>query len=170
MGGFIALRLAARRPDLIKSAVVMGTSADIEEQAETMDQLIEVLEEQGMEPVVEGVLQFMMGDTTLNDPSRAEILASVKELLLSRTKEYADAAWNIAHRKGILDELPGIKVPLLVIAGMEDHTYPPPKSEQIAELVPGAKLVYMEKTGHVHAVENPEAVNRLLEEHLESLK
>jgi len=170
MGGFIALRLAAGRSDLIKSAVVMGSSADIEEQAETMDQLIEVLEEQGMEPVVDGVLQFMMGDTTLNDPSRAEILASVKELLLSRTKEYADAAWNIAHRKGILDELPGIKVPLLVIAGTEDHTYPPPKSEQIAELVPGAKLVYMEKTGHVHALENPEAVNRLLEEHLATIK
>ena len=170
MGGFIALRLAARRPDLIKSAVVMGTSADIEEQADTMDQLIEVLEEHGMEPVVEGVLQFMMGDTTLNDPSREKILSSVKELLLSRTKEYADAAWNIAHRKGILDELPGIKVPLLVIAGTEDHTYPPPKSEQIAKLVPGAQLEYMEKTGHVHAVENPEAVNRLLEVHLAKLK
>ena len=120
--------------------------------------------------MIDGVLQFMMGDTTLTDPSRAGVLAAVTELLSSRTPEYADAAWNIAHRKGILDELPGIRVPLLVIAGTEDHTYPPPKSEQIAALVPGARLEYMQRTGHVHAVENPEAVNRVLEAHLSKLK
>jgi 3-oxoadipate enol-lactonase len=169
MGGFVALRLAARRPDLIRSAVVMGTSADVEEQADSMDQLIAALEEHGMSAVIDGVLQFMMGDTTLNDPSRAEILANVTELLSSRTPEYADAAWNIAHRKGILDELPNITVPLLVVAGTEDHTYPPPKSEQIVALVPGAQLQLMEKTGHVHAVENPEAVHRVLEAHLAGL-
>jgi 3-oxoadipate enol-lactonase len=170
MGGFIALRLAARRPELLRSIVVMGTSADIEEQAEVMDGLVDALEKHGMGAVIDGVLQFMMGDTTLTDPSRAGVLAAVTELLSSRTPEYADAAWNIAHRKGILDELPGIRVPLLVIAGTEDHTYPPPKSEQIVALVPGARLEYMERTGHVHAVENPEAVNRVLEAHLSGLK
>jgi 3-oxoadipate enol-lactonase len=169
MGGFIGLRLAARRPDLVRSAVVMGTSADVEEQAEAMDELIAVVQEQGMEPVLDGVLFFMMGDTTLNDPSRADVLAGVRELLLSRTPEYADAAWHIAHRPAILDELRAITIPLTVVAGTEDHTYPPPKSEQIIAGVPHARLVVMERTGHVHALENPEAVNAVLEEHLAAL-
>ncbi|MFT4010449.1 MAG: alpha/beta hydrolase [Nocardioidaceae bacterium] len=169
MGGFVGLRLAARRPDLIASAVLMGTSADVEEQADGMDQLIEILQTQGMEPVVDGVLQFMMGDTTLTDPSRAEVLAEVTALLRSRTPEYADAAWNIAHRKPVLDELANISVPVLVVAGTEDHTYPPEKSRQIVEGTPGAKLELMERTGHVHALENPEAVNRVLEQHLAAL-
>jgi 3-oxoadipate enol-lactonase len=166
MGGFIGLRLAARRPDLLASAVVMGTSADAEESADEMDGLLAVLAEQGMEPVIDGVLQFMMGDTTLTDPSRAEILAGVRALLLSRTPEYADSVWHIAHRTSILDELADITIPLTVVAGTEDHTYPPPKSEQIAAGVPHARLVRMERTGHVHALENPEAVNAVLEEHL----
>lgn len=166
MGGFVALRLASRRPDLLSSAVVMGTSADVEEAVESMDELGEILRHQGMGPVLDAVLQFMMSDTTLHDPSRAGVLADVKALLISRTPEYADAVWNIAHRKGILDELSGIRIPLLVVAGTEDHTYPPPKSRQIAELVPGARLEVLERTGHVHALENPEAVNRLLEAHL----
>ena len=34
MGGFVALRLAARHPDLVRSAVVAGSSADVEEQTE----------------------------------------------------------------------------------------------------------------------------------------
>jgi 3-oxoadipate enol-lactonase len=169
MGGFIGLRLAARRPDLIRSAVVMGTSADVEEQAEAMDGLIAALQEHGMEPVLDGVLQFMMGDTTLTDPSRADVLAEVRALLQSRTPEYADAAWHIAHRPGILDELKDIKIPLTVVAGTEDHTYPPHKSEQIVANVPHAKLVIMDKTGHVHALENPGAVNAVLEEHLAAL-
>ena len=169
MGGFVGLRLAARRPDLLRSAVVMGTSADAEEAAETMDELGGVLAQQGMEPVLDGALQFMMGDTTLNDPKRADVLAEVTALLRSRTPEYADALWHIAHRDSILDELPAITVPLVVVAGTEDHTYPPPKSEQIAELVPHARLEYMPETGHVHALENPGPVTALLEEHLASL-
>ena len=70
------------------------------------------------------------GATTLTDPSRADVLAGVRELLLSRGPEYADAAWNIAHRPGVLDELVNIKVPVVVVAGTEDATYPPEKSEQ----------------------------------------
>lgn len=169
MGGFVGLRLAARHPELLRSAVVMGTSADLEEAAEQMDGLFSLFAEQGMGPVLDGVLEFMMGTTTLTDPSRAEVLAEVRAVLLSRTPEYADAGWHIAHRDSILDELPGITVPLLVVAGTEDHTYPPAKSEQIHTLVPHSRLEYMPRTGHVHALENPEAVNALLEAHLAEL-
>ena len=169
MGGFIALRLAARRPDLIRSIVVMGSSADAEEQTEAMDGLIEIVEAQGLEPVVDAVLHFMLGDTTLNDPSRAPILAKVRAMLLSRTPDYANSVWHIAHRKGVLDEIGKIAAPTLIVAGTEDHTYPPEKSEQMAAMIPGARLIRMEKTGHVHAVENPEAVNAALKEHLEAL-
>lgn len=169
MGGFVGLRLAARRPELLASAVLMGTSADVEEQADAMDGLVEVLAEQGIEPVLDGVLHFMMGDTTLTDPSRAAVLAEVTALLRSRTPEYADAAWNIAHRRSVLDELGSISVPVHVVAGTEDHTYPPPKSQQIVDAVPGATLELMERTGHVHAIENPLAVVEVLERHLAAL-
>ncbi len=169
MGGFIALRLAARRPELLRSAVVMGSSADAEDAVAEMDGLVEALAAHGMEPVLDGVLQFMLGDTTLNDPERAEVLAGVRALLMTRGPEYADAAWHIPHRRGVLDELGGITVPVLVVAGAEDHTYPVAKSEQMAELIPGARLVVVERAGHVLALEHPEAVNAVLEEHLASL-
>lgn len=169
MGGFVGLRLAARRPELIASAVLMGTSADAEEQAEEMDALVDVLAQQGIEPVLDGVLHFMMGDTTLTDPSRADVLHEVTTLLRSRGPEYADAAWNIAHRTPVLDEIGAIAAPVLVVAGAEDHTYPPHKSQQIVDAVPSATFELMERTGHVHAMENPDAVVEVLERHLSSL-
>lgn len=40
----------------------------------------------------------------------------------------------------------------------------------MAALIPGARMILMERTGHVHAVENPQAVNAALQEHLDALK
>ncbi|MDC3402195.1 alpha/beta hydrolase [Alphaproteobacteria bacterium] len=166
MGGFIGLRLAARRPDLIASAVILGSSADAEVSVEAMDAVTEVIEQNGVSPVVDDVLYFMLGDTTLNDPARAPIMERVTKMLESRTADYANAVWNIAHRKPVNDELAKIKVPVWVVAGSEDHTYPPDHSQRIADGIKNSKYVLMEKTGHVHAVERPDAVNQLLSEHL----
>jgi 3-oxoadipate enol-lactonase len=171
MGGFIGLRLAARRPDLLRSAVVMGTSADAEdpEQSQEMDEAGAELAANGMAPIVDQVLEAMMGTTTLTDPARAQVLEGVKRMLVSRTPEYADALWHISHREGILDELGKIEVPVTVIAGAEDATYPPEKSQQIAAGIPHARFELMERAGHVHALENPVAVNALLADHLAEL-
>jgi 3-oxoadipate enol-lactonase len=62
----------------VRSLVILGMSADVEEQAEGMDALAAVVAEQGIEPVIDGVLYFMLGDTSLNDPSRADVLASAR--------------------------------------------------------------------------------------------
>jgi pimeloyl-ACP methyl ester carboxylesterase len=83
---------------------------------------------------------------------------------------HPDLLRSLAHRPAILDELRNITVPLTIVAGTEDHTYPPPKSEQIAERVPHAELVVMKRTGHVHALENPIAVNAVLADHLMALR
>ena len=166
MGGFIGLRLAARRPDLIASAVIMGSSADAEVSVEAMDAVTEAIEQNGVAPVVEDVLYFMLGDTTLNSPDRASIRERVTEMLESRTPDYANSVWNIAHRKSVTDELANISVPVLVVAGDEDHTYPPDHSQRIVDGIADAKYELMTQTGHVHAVERPEAVNALLKTHL----
>ncbi|MEC7595258.1 MAG: alpha/beta hydrolase, partial [Pseudomonadota bacterium] len=166
MGGFVGLRLAARRPDLIASAVIMGSSADAEVSVEAMDAVTEAIEQNGVAPVVEDVLYFMLGDTTLNSPDRASIRERVTEMLESRTPDYANSVWNIAHRKPVTDELANINVPVLVVAGDEDHTYPPDHSQRIVDGIADAKYELMTQTGHVHAVERPDAVNALLKTHL----
>lgn len=170
MGGFIALRLAARYPGLIRSIVAMGTSADTEEHTEAMDSVGELIARQGTSAVVEEVLPYMVGETTLNDPSRASVLAFARQTILEQGPESADALWHISHRKSILDELPQISCPTLLIAGTEDYSYPPEKSEQIKARITNAKIEYMEKTGHVHAIENPDAVIRSLEHHLAEIQ
>lgn len=166
MGGFIAMRLAARRPDLLSSAVVIGSSAAAEEHVAEMDRLIDLLREQGMAAIIDPLMEFSVGDTTLTDPSRAEVLDRVRTHFLSRGPADADAAWHVPHRDAVLDELGDIRVPVLVIAGAEDRTYPVEQSGQIADTIPEAKLIIVERAGHLVALERPDAVTAALEEHL----
>ncbi|MDO9409351.1 alpha/beta fold hydrolase [Patulibacter sp.] len=169
MGGFIALRLAARHPELVRSAVVAGSSADVEEQIEAFAPLVEALATDGVAPLLDPVSHIMLGDTSLSDPSRADLLRHVQDDLRGRGPSIADAAHQVVFRDGILDELGSITCPVLVLAGTEDHAYPPPKSRQIAEGVPDATLEVVEAAGHSVCLERPDVVNALIDAHLASL-
>ncbi len=169
MGGFVALRLAARRPDLIRSVIALGTSADVEEHRDEMDRLNRLIAKDGIKPVLNDVLTFMLGKTTLTAPSRRHVLEYAKNVLLANPKDCSFAVTGISHRKSILHELVNIRCPILLVAGTEDFTYPPEKMEQIKNYVPHAEIEYMENTGHVHAIENPDGVVASLKRHMETL-
>lgn len=59
-------------------------------------------------------------------------------------------------------ELSQVRVPTLVLCARDDILTPPHFSEEIARLIPGAKLVLMERGGHACARSMPEEFNRLV--------
>ena len=162
MGGFVALRLAARRPELLSSVVVAGSSGDREQRIDEFDPLVVQLSAGGVSPVLDVVSQIMLGDTTLTDPARAGLLEQARERLAAVGPEIGDAAWQVVHRSSMVDELPSITVPTLVLAGAEDHVYDVGLSRQIVDLVPDAALEVVEGVGHSLALEDPAAINPLL--------
>ncbi len=167
MGGFVALRLAARRPDLVASVVVAGSSADVEGSKAEFEPLVEALGEHGVGPVLDVVTHIMLGDHTMAE--RTELTAAARERLAQLGPQIADAAWQVVQRTAILDELGDCKVPILVIAGAEDHAYPLPKSEQIVAVAPHARLEVIDRVGHSVMLEDPAQANALLREHLAGL-
>lgn len=63
-------------------------------------------------------------------------------------------------------DLSDVEVPTLVIVGEDDQALPPSRARVIAETIPGARLEVIPATGHLSAVENPEAVTALLRDFL----
>lgn len=92
--------------------------------------------------------------------------------LLEQTFRDAAFSWRHADYTGrqypvfdMRDELPGIRVRSLVIAGTAD-TLPPAKAEELSSGLPNATLVVFEQSGHFSQIEQPEAFQKAVLEFL----
>ena len=68
----------------------------------------------------------------------------------------------------VIDSLPGIRVPTLIIVGERDTPFRPP-SEYMAQKIPGARLEVIADAGHISNRDQPAAFNRVLRDFLDSL-
>ncbi len=73
------------------------------------------------------------------------------------------------HHSDERDVLSTIDVPTLVIAGEHDHIVPLHLSQLLVDGIPGARLVIIQRTGHLSNQEQPATYNAQLREFLSSL-
>lgn len=159
MGGFIALRLAARYPELLKGCIVLGSSGELEHKLAEFSPLIDGVTAQGTEPFIDTLMYIMFGDDYLADSSRASERDMWRNYMLQLGPDIARSAHGVIHRTGILDELKDSKVPVLVLAGEQDHAYEVPLSENIANAAANSEMFIIPKAGHSVALEQPQIVN-----------
>lgn len=169
MGGFVGMRLAARRPALIRSLVLMETSADPEPRANVpryrlLGAVGRVFGRLGFRVVSGKVMRIMFGRTFLADPARAEERALWTERLMANHRVGVTRALRgVIERRGILGELGAITAPTLVVVGDEDVATVPEKAERIHAAIAGSRLVVIPGAGHSASVEQPELVTAALE-------
>jgi pimeloyl-ACP methyl ester carboxylesterase len=60
------------------------------------------------------------------------------------------------------DRLPEVKVPVLLVWGREDNLVPVQDADEFERLIPNARKVILEDTGHVAMLERPSAFNDLV--------
>lgn len=169
MGGFIGMRLAARRPELIRSLVLMETSADAEPaenvpRYRALGAIVRALGRVGMRLVMPRVMRIMFGRTFLDDPARE----ADRRLWRARGMEndrlgVTRALRGVIEREPIYPELGKITAPTLVMVGDEDVATVPARAERIRDAIAGARLVVIPGAGHTSSVEQPEFVNAQLE-------
>ncbi|MDX2372777.1 alpha/beta hydrolase [Psychrobacter sp. PP-21] len=162
MGGFIALRLAARRPDLLKGCIVLGSSGELEYKLAEFSPLIDGVEANGTEPFIDTLMYIMFGDDYLADESRSNERERWRDFMTALGPDISRSAHGVIHRKGVLDELKDCKVPLLVLAGEQDHAYEVSLSENIAKAVADSEMFVVSNAGHSVALEQPKIVNEYI--------
>jgi len=167
MGGFVGMRMAARRPDLVKSLMLLETSSDPEpvENLARYRLMIGAVKLLGTWAVKRRIAPIMLGNAILTDASRRADVAKFSDLM-SRRKDIWRAVNGVLSRAPIHSELGRIKTPTLVIVGEEDVATPPAKAEKIVSGIAGAKLVKIPRAGHSSPVEEPAAVTSALTEFL----
>ncbi|TZF82207.1 alpha/beta hydrolase [Pedobacter sp. BS3] len=72
-----------------------------------------------------------------------------------------------AQKQNLSNCLGRIKVPVLLIWGLQDNITPPEVALKFKELLPDARLRFIDKCGHVPMMEQPALFNQYLKEFLE---
>lgn len=169
LGGFIALRLAARRPALVKTVTLMNTGAQREPRSSRIrfSFLALLVKLFGPAPFARIAIKELFGDSTRSDPTKRAMLQEWRSKIRSRPRHIAEAVLGVMKRSEIgVDELRAIQCPTLIIAGEEDTARPTADSEYLAAKIPGSRLVRVPKCGHSSALEAPDAVTSAMMEML----
>ena len=164
MGGFVGLRLAARRPELIKSLVLMETTAQDEPNKLKYWFLNTIVKLMNIKIVTKPVMKIMFSDKFLNDKNKTKEKEKLKKELQSLPKTIVRAVEGVIHRKGVEDELKNIKCPTLIMVGTQDKATVPAKAEFMHSKIANSELKYIEGGGHTGCIEEPEQFNKNLDE------
>jgi pimeloyl-ACP methyl ester carboxylesterase len=169
MGGFVGMRLAVRYPDLIKSLILMETSAD-PEPAENIGRyrlLSFIARWIGIGLVADKVMPIMFGQKFLNDPTRAQIKQEMKQWLNQNHRiGITRAVQGVITRVGIYDDIQRISVPTLIMVGDQDVATVPAKAERMHAQIAGSQLMIIPGAGHTSTIEEPAVVSAALRDFL----
>ncbi|MEQ1501543.1 MAG: alpha/beta fold hydrolase [Myxococcota bacterium] len=165
MGGFVGIRIAARRPELVRSLSLLETAADPEPAANIPKyrRLAWVARLFGVRRwLADRVLAIMCGGSFLADPQNAARVDVLRSMLMENRRSVVKAVAGVLERDGVEGELGRIACPTLVLRGTEDAAITRDRAHRVVEQVAGAQWVEVPGAGHTSTLEAPEAVTAAL--------
>ena len=171
-GGYVGLRLMTRRPELLRSVVLMDTAADDEPPSgrRQYDLLLFVARWFGLKPVINRALSLLMGEPFRKDTARrAEYEGWVSEILSLDRKSTYYFGKAIFYRDSVVDAIRGCSIPTQVIVGELDQPTPPARARQIHEALADSRLDVIAGAGHTSPIERPDEVTAVITRFLEEI-
>jgi pimeloyl-ACP methyl ester carboxylesterase len=171
-GGYVGLRLLLRRPDLIKTMILMDTGADAESKASLRqyNQLLFFVRLVGIKPLLGKVLPLLFGKDFRTDPAHHDAFQSWKTYIggLDRTsiRQFGRAIFDrddVQDALGALDNPP----PTLIMVGAEDIPTPPATAKALQDVIKGSSLITVPNAGHTSPLESPTFVTNAIAQFLD---
>ena len=172
MGGFVGMRLAIRSPELIKSLMLLETTADPEpnENIGRYRRMNFVARWISLSLVATPVMKIMFGRKFLEDSSRAALRVGLRQRILSNHRVgISRAVTGVITRQGVYEHLDRITTPTLIVVGDQDVATGPDTAARLHARIRGSILRIIPGAGHSSSIEEPEAVNAAIDEFLKSL-
>jgi 3-oxoadipate enol-lactonase len=164
LGGMVSMWVAAHAPDRVERLVLCSTSA-LFGPPEIWAERAALVRSGGMETVADTVIARWFTPTFA--AARPDVVADTRAQLVATSAEGYAACCGVIERMDLRADLPGIRVPTLVIAARDDLSTPPEHAQVIAAGIPRARLVVLERGAHLVNVETPDVVTELMLGHLD---
>ncbi|HCX23214.1 MAG: alpha/beta hydrolase [Flammeovirgaceae bacterium] len=159
LGGHVGLIFTLANPDKVNTLILTGSSGLFE------NAMGGSFPRRGSYDYIQERVAY-----TFYDPATAtkDLVDEVFETTKSIPKALRIVAIaKSAQRNNMADDIPNIKVPTLLIWGLNDTITPPYVAHEFDRLIPNTTLRFIDKCCHAPMMERPEEFNVILEEFLE---
>jgi len=162
MGGRVALEIAARAPHRLERLALLDTGFRPARagEAEGRSRLIRIALEEGMASLARHWLPPMLAAHRARDAALMDRLTAMVERATPRLFQRQIGA--LLTRPNAHRGLHAIPCPTAIVVGRLDAWSPLSQHEEMAALIPDARLSVIEEAGHMAPAEQPEAVAEAL--------
>jgi len=173
MGGMVALRMAIKYPELIKSLILIDTSSELEPTDKMLENkaMLIVVKYVGLKPIASRVMSLFFGKDFLKDPKRSAIQKKWKNYFIANNRVgIVKAAKGVLFRKSISNQISKINHPTKIMVGENDLLTDITKADILHSNIENSSLDIIPRAGHMSPVEEPDKVNDIIKEHLLDLQ
>ena len=164
-GGIVAMQFAMKRPERVDAMVLVNTSARLGEPVWSQALCRAAIAElDGMEPLLEGTMTRWFAPEVHRE--RPQVIQFYREIVASTPPMGYAASARSLWQLDLLEGLGQVRCPTLVVAGEKDCTTLPAHHQEIAQRIPGARLVVVKNASHTVPEEQSEEFTRLTVEFL----
>jgi pimeloyl-ACP methyl ester carboxylesterase len=166
MGGYIAFEILRQAPDRVAKLALVNTQArpDTPEATERRRRQIAAVKAGGFDDGIDALYPGFVHPSRHGDAVLRKLVREIAEDV--GPDAFMRQLTAIMGRPDSRPTLAWIKCPTLVLTGDEDNTIPNSLSKEMADGIPGAKLVILPRCGHLPQVEQPQATADALVEWL----
>ncbi|WP_329137841.1 alpha/beta fold hydrolase [Streptomyces sp. NBC_01476] len=162
LGAAIGARLALLRPDRVAALALVSAAARYAT-ADAWRQRGVVVRANGLDRTAHATPERWFTEAFL--ATQPAITQWAVQMVRSTDAACYVAACEALAAFDIRDDIGGITVPTLVVAGADDSETPPADARLLVAGIPDARLAVVPATGHLAPVEEPTAVGDLLARH-----
>ncbi len=155
MGGYVGFEILRQSPARVAKLALLDTSArpDTPEQSENRRIQIRLAQTQSPRAIADAMFLRLVHRSRHGDERLRDIFRLMAEEVGSAA--YARQQTAIIGRPDSRPLLATIRCPTLVVVGDGDELTPPPVAAEIANGIPGARLVTIAGCGHASTLERP---------------
>jgi 3-oxoadipate enol-lactonase len=171
MGGYVAFAMMRRASGLVRGLVLSDTRASPDSTESRQGRLKNArhVHAHGTAALIDAMVPRLLADATReNLPHVEQELRAVMNA--APAQAVVAALLGMAERPDSTPQLRSINVPTHLIVGAHDQITPPGDARLLARAIPGSYIEIIEKAGHLPALEQPAAFNRVLSAFLERMR
>jgi 3-oxoadipate enol-lactonase len=155
LGGVVAIALHAADARVCKSLILADTFAAHPDGQAIYDRSLAAIDLRAMAEARVDVLLAQPADPAV----RSEVVETMARIDPAAYRVGAQAVWLADQR----ERAEAIRVPTLILCGVEDKVTPPILSRELAHLIPNAQYELIDGAGHLSNLERPGAFNALVD-------